>query len=184
MQSCHILHSGDRLYFRLIAEWATSQRANLMALVVAMDARVSHTLWRTPISCLRWFTSFGSCQPLPDDFGFPAPCGGCSRTAEEIEQIEQVRRPSEERTLQPRDINTRKVGPAEPLMSRRRQHRTRWFRSARTISAGYGAQHALKEKCGTRETRLGRRRRGKVARISRRRNRALPSGSPRGTLYR
>jgi hypothetical protein len=34
---------------------------------------------------------------------------------------EQVRRPSDERTLQPRDIRTRKVGLAEPLMSRRRQ---------------------------------------------------------------
>ena len=34
---------------------------------------------------------------------------------------EQVRRPSDERTLQPRDINSRKVGLAEPLMSRRRQ---------------------------------------------------------------
>jgi hypothetical protein len=34
---------------------------------------------------------------------------------------EQVRRPSDERTLQPRDISTRKVGLAEPLMSRRRQ---------------------------------------------------------------
>ena len=33
----------------------------------------------------------------------------------------QVRRPSVKRTLQPRDINTRKVGLAEPLMSRRRQ---------------------------------------------------------------
>jgi len=34
---------------------------------------------------------------------------------------EQVHRPSIKRTLQPRDINTRKVGLAEPLMSRRRQ---------------------------------------------------------------
>jgi hypothetical protein len=34
---------------------------------------------------------------------------------------EQVRRPSIKRTLQPREISTRKVGPAEPLMSRRRQ---------------------------------------------------------------
>ena len=34
---------------------------------------------------------------------------------------EQVRRPSIKRTLQPREINTRKVGQAEPLMSRRRQ---------------------------------------------------------------
>ena len=34
---------------------------------------------------------------------------------------EQVRRPSIKRTVQPRDIRTRKVGPAEPLMPRRRQ---------------------------------------------------------------
>ncbi len=34
---------------------------------------------------------------------------------------EQVRRPSMTRTLQPRDIDSRKVGLAEPLMSRRRQ---------------------------------------------------------------
>jgi len=34
---------------------------------------------------------------------------------------EQVRRPSIKRTLQPRDINNRKVVLAEPLMSRRRQ---------------------------------------------------------------
>jgi len=34
---------------------------------------------------------------------------------------EQVRRPSVERTLQPREIDNRKVGSAEPLMSRRRQ---------------------------------------------------------------
>ena len=33
----------------------------------------------------------------------------------------QLRRPSIKRTLQPRDINTRKVGLAEPLTSRRRQ---------------------------------------------------------------
>jgi hypothetical protein len=34
---------------------------------------------------------------------------------------EQVRRPSVMRTLQPREINIRKAGLAEPLMSRRRQ---------------------------------------------------------------
>jgi hypothetical protein len=33
----------------------------------------------------------------------------------------QVRRPSIKRTLQPREIDNRKVGQAEPLMSRRRQ---------------------------------------------------------------
>ncbi len=34
---------------------------------------------------------------------------------------ERVRRPSVERTLQPRDMNTRKGGLAEPIISRRRQ---------------------------------------------------------------
>ena len=34
---------------------------------------------------------------------------------------EPVRRPSHKRTLQPREIRTRKGGPAEPLMSRQRQ---------------------------------------------------------------
>ena len=33
----------------------------------------------------------------------------------------QIRRPSIQRSLQPRDMNTRKVGPAEPLTPRRRQ---------------------------------------------------------------
>ena len=37
-------------------------------------------------------------------------------------------------------------------MSRRRQYRARKIRSARATSAGYGAQHACKESCGTRET--------------------------------
>src|SRR4030095_5717994 len=57
-------------------------------------------------------------------------------------------------------------------------------RSASSALAGYGEQHVCKEKCGTRETRLRCPRRGKAARISHRRNRALRSGSPRGSLYR
>ena len=47
-------------------------------------------------------------------------------------------------------------------MSRRRQHPARQIRSARRVSAGYGAQHACKEQSGTRETRLRGRRHGKV----------------------
>ena len=43
---------------------------------------------------------------------------------------EQVRRPSHTRTLQPREIRTRKGGPAEPLMSRRRQQTALDFGSA------------------------------------------------------
>ena len=49
---------------------------------------------------------------------------------------EQVRRPSIKRTLQPRDIRTRKVGPAEPLMSRRRQQTASasgWVQDARGV---------------------------------------------------
>jgi hypothetical protein len=47
--------------------------------------------------------------------------------------------------------------------------------------AGYGEQHALKEKCGTREARLRSRRLAKTDRISRVRKRAECSGSPRGS---
>jgi len=49
---------------------------------------------------------------------------------------EQVRRPSIKRTLQPREIRTRKVGLAEPLMSRRRQQTvsaTGWIQDARGV---------------------------------------------------
>jgi hypothetical protein len=53
---------------------------------------------------------------LPPEWGVKGP-----RSA--VRQVggEQVRRPSEKRSLQPREINTRKVAPAEPLMPRRRQ---------------------------------------------------------------
>ncbi len=46
--------------------------------------------------------------------------------------------------------------------------------------AGYGEQHALKERYGTREARLRSRRPAKTDRISRRRKREEHSGSPRG----
>jgi len=48
----------------------------------------------------------------------------------------QVRRPSIKRTLQPRDINTRKAGSAEPLISRRRQQTAPaigWVQDARGV---------------------------------------------------
>ena len=68
-------------------------------------------------------------------------------------------------------------------MSRRRQHRRPLDPTRPTASPGYGELHASKDRHGTRETRLRRRRRGKVARISRRRSRAPRSGSPRGSPY-
>jgi hypothetical protein len=58
---------------------------------------------------------------------------------------EQVRRPRNKRTLQPRDIDTRKVGPAEPLMPRRRQQtasRTGAMQDARGVgrrACGHGS---------------------------------------------
>ena len=52
----------------------------------------------------------------PPEWGVRSPRGVVRRTGGE-----QVRRPSIKRTLQPREINSRKAGPAEPLMSRRRQ---------------------------------------------------------------
>src|SRR5256885_15181083 len=84
------------------------------------------------------------------------------------------------RSLQPRKIYNER---AEPLMSRQRQYHARRSpeQNVRGISPGYGAQHALKEKCGTREIRLRSRCRDEVARISRRRSRAPRSGSPRGS---
>ena len=51
----------------------------------------------------------------PSEWGVKSPQG-----AVWLRGGEQVRRPSIKRTLQPRDINNRKVGLAEPLMSRRR----------------------------------------------------------------
>ena len=69
---------------------------------------------------------------------------------------------------------------AEPIRSRRRQHRVGEHRSPGATAAGYGAQHACREKCGTRETRLHSLCQDKAARISRRRSRAPCSGSPRG----
>jgi len=54
-------------------------------------------------------------ETLASEWGVESP-----REAVRFHGGEQVRRPSMKRTLQPRDIRTRKVGPAEPLMPRRR----------------------------------------------------------------
>jgi len=53
---------------------------------------------------------------LPPEWGVESPRRAVRRAGGE-----QVRRPSIKRTLQPREIRTRKGGQAEPLMSRRRQ---------------------------------------------------------------
>ena len=55
---------------------------------------------------------------------------------------EQVRRPSIKRTLQPREIRTRKVGLAEPLMSRRRQQ------TALAIGSTQDARGVERTACG------------------------------------
>jgi hypothetical protein len=57
---------------------------------------------------------------------------------------EQVRRSSIKRTLQPREIGTRKVGLAEPLMSRRRQQ------TASTIGGVQDARGVQRRTCGHR----------------------------------
>ena len=59
----------------------------------------------------------------------------------------QVRRPSIKRTLQPREIRTRKVGQAEPLMSRRRQQ------TASGIGATQDARGVWRRACGNRSVR-------------------------------
>ena len=53
---------------------------------------------------------------------------------------EQVRRPSIMRSLQPREIRTRKVGPAEPLMSRRRQQTAPVLTGAVQDARGVGSR--------------------------------------------
>ena len=57
---------------------------------------------------------------------------------------EQVRRPSEERILQPREIGTRKGGQAEPLMARRRQQ------TAHAIGAVQDSRGVERRACGHR----------------------------------
>ena len=66
---------------------------------------------------------------------------------------EQIRRPSIKRTLQPRDIRTRKVGLAEPLMPRRRQQTARLLRrrppaAAPESGAVQDARGAERRACG------------------------------------
>jgi hypothetical protein len=59
----------------------------------------------------------------------------------------QVRRPSIKRTLQPREIKNRKVGQAEPLMSRRRQQ------TASGFGATQDARGVWRRACGQSSTR-------------------------------
>ena len=123
-------------------------------------------------------------ETLPSEWGVKSPrraiwlCGG-----------EQVRRPSIKRTLQPREINIRKAGLAEPLMSRRRQQ------TAPASRMGAGRPRGMEEgmrtgvRCGTGETRSRRpmaralpsSRQAKAVPISRRRKGIVPGGSPRGS---
>jgi hypothetical protein len=56
----------------------------------------------------------------------------------------QVRRPSEQRILQPRDTNTRKVGLAESFMARRRQQ------TSQVIGTGKDARGVERRACGYR----------------------------------
>jgi hypothetical protein len=56
----------------------------------------------------------------------------------------QIRRPSTKRTLQPREIGTRKGGLAEPLMSRRRQQ------TPREIGAWEDTRGVERKACGHR----------------------------------
>src|SRR5207302_4855113 len=66
----------------------------------------------------------------------------------------------------PRQILSRKVfGKAEPVISRRRRCTVRLFWNGHWASPGYWQWHVSKEKCGTRETRLGGPRRAKTGRI-------------------
>jgi len=87
-------------------------------------------------------------ETLASEWGVKSP-----RRAVRLDGGEQVRRPSMTRTLQPRDIGTRKVGSAEPLMPRRRQqtapeHRRR--RSAGTSESGavQDARGVQRRACG------------------------------------
>ena len=62
---------------------------------------------------------------------------------------EPVRRPSMKRTLQPRDINNRKVGLAEPLMSRRRPRtaaRTGAWQDARGVQRRAGGHSSVRNR--------------------------------------
>jgi hypothetical protein len=71
--------------------------------------------------------------------------------------------------LQPREINTRKVGQAEPLMSRRRQQTASPTRMDAGRPRGMGGEHADTVGYGTGETRPGSQRRGPGPRCVRRR---------------
>ncbi len=76
-------------------------------------------------------------ETSPSEWGVKSPPG-----AVRLQGGEQVRRPSMKRTLQPREINTRKVGQAEPLMSRRRQQ------TASRTGARQDARGVRRRACG------------------------------------
>ena len=76
-------------------------------------------------------------ETLASEWGVESPHG-----AVWLHGGERVRRPSMTRTLQPRDIDIRKVGPAEPLMSRRRQQ------TASRAGAMQDARGAWRRACG------------------------------------
>ena len=111
-------------------------------------------------------------ETLASEWGVKSPHGAVG-----LHGGEPVRRPSIKRTLQPREIRTRKVGPAEPLMSRRRQQtasrtetmqdvrgverRACGYRSVRnrrdpsrrpTLGAGDPYKPTVKEDCAGRES--------------------------------
>ena len=95
---------------------------------------------------------------------------------------EQVRRPSDERTLQPRDINNRKgEWPSRSCHGEgNRLHLPEFPEGCRTL-AGYGGGHADTARCGTGETRPGGPRWALAVPISRRRKGIVSGGSPRGS---
>lgn len=76
-------------------------------------------------------------ETLASEWGVKSPRG-----AVWLRGGEQVRRPSMKRTLQPREIGNRKVGPAEPLISRRRQQ------TAARTGARQDARGAGRRACG------------------------------------
>ena len=77
-------------------------------------------------------------------------------------------------TIRGRHVRSTSTWAASPTPTRSAQ-------CAPWAPAGYGAQHACTERCGTREARLRGRRHGSPRRISRRRSRPGRSGSPRGS---
>ena len=83
-------------------------------------------------------------ETAPSEWGVKSPSG-----AVQLPGGEQVRRPSIKRTLQPREIRTRKVGLAEPLMSRRRQQTVSaagWIQDARGVERRACGQSSVRNR--------------------------------------